>query len=222
MILAPPVGELVGMFVKHNPQTPRRLAETAGRLTAALGGAAAKLTVELQRELMAHQAELPGIIIAVVATLQSRGRMNGDGPVHEKVGEGIGEQLDHGEASRRLNAYIPLGRVEDWAGETAGPAEIERKYGIRRSTLHDWQKRHAAIGLLSGVRKHVFPIAQFIDSHPVPGLAHIVASAGAPRTAWRWLIEPHPSLHGRAPLDRLKQGDVARVTELVEADFGQS
>jgi len=77
------------------------------------------------------------------------------------------------------------------------------------------------VGLLSGVRKHVFPLAQFVDGRPVAGLAPVVAAAGAARTAWLWLIEPHPSLAGQTPLDRLKAGSVAVVTSLADRDFGQ-
>jgi hypothetical protein len=41
-------------------------------------------------------------------------------------------------------------RIEEWAGPAAGPVELERDYGIRRSTLHNWQRHGAVIGLLKG------------------------------------------------------------------------
>jgi hypothetical protein len=173
----------------------------------------AKLTDEQKRALVEHQDKLPEIFAAVVARLGA--------PLEDSVGEGLGHQLDSAEAKRRLHAYASPIRVEDWAGEVAGPGEIERTYGIRRSTLHDWQKQNAVVGLLSGVRKHVFPLAQFVDGRPVAGLAPVVAAAGAARTAWLWLIEPHPSLAGQTPLDRLKAGSVAVVTSLADRDFGQ-
>ena len=78
------------------------------------------------------------------------------------------------------------------------------------------------VGLRAGQRKHVFPVAQFIDGHPLEGLAEVVAAAGAPRTAWLWLVEPHPSLGGGAPLEVLRRGAVAAVVELAEREFGQS
>jgi hypothetical protein len=216
------------MFVKRNPQTPRNQAETAGRLLAALGVAAAKLTVEQQRELVAHKDKLPDIIAIVLAKLKAREERAGDGGglagshVEESVGQRLGEQLEGAEASRRLKAYATPIRVEDWAGRVVGPGEIERTYGIPRSTLHDWQKQHAVVGLLSGVKKHVFPVAQFVDGRPVEGLARIVNAAESPRTAWLWLIEPHPSLRGKAPLDQLKAGNLSTVADLAERDFGQS
>ena len=37
--------------------------------------------------------------------------------------------------------------LESWAGEVAGPSELARRYGVSRSTLHDWQRRNAVIGL---------------------------------------------------------------------------
>jgi hypothetical protein len=166
--------------------------------------------------------------VSVLAGLRARdhrkrrGGNHAGSRVEESVGAGLGTQLDSAEATRRLKAFALPIRVEDWAGEVAGPTEIERRFGIRRSTLHDWQKQRAVVGLLSGVRRHVFPIAQFIDGRPVEGLSRIVDTVGASRTAWLWLIEPHPSLRGQTPLDRLKAGDLARIVDLAERDFGQS
>ena len=138
------------------------------------------------------------------------------------VGEGLHPPLSAGEGARRLAAYATPMRLEDWAGEVAGSSELAMRHSISRSTLHDWQKRGAVIGLLAGSRKHVFPLAQFIDGRPVEGLGAITAAAGAPRTAWLWLVEPHPSLGGRRPIDRLRSGAHAEVIDLAERDFGQS
>jgi hypothetical protein len=226
-VIAPLVGDVVGLFVKSNPQTPRAMTEAAARVTAALGVAATKLNPKLQRELVAHKDELPDLIASVAAMLrtgrQSRNtrREQTSAQAELNEGQGLGEQLDAVEATRRLDAYASPGRLTVWAGEVAGPAELERSYGVRRSTLHDWQKRHAVIGLLSGIRKHVFPVAQFVDGRPIEGLSQIVATAGSRRTAWLWLIEPHPSLRGQRPLDRLKAGDLTSVIVLADSDFGQ-
>ncbi len=220
-LVAPAVGEVVDMFVRHNPQTPRKIAERAGRLTAALGAAAAKLSIQQQIDLAANKEKFGDLFVAMLADLQPRPEHD-DTPTLIEQGAGLGQQLGAAEGRRRLQAYATPMKIEDWAGPVAGPSELERNYGIRRSTLHDWQKQRAVIGLLAGQRKHVFPITQFIDGRPVEGLAGVVSQVGSPRTAWLWLVEPHPSLRGARPLDRLKAGETALVIELAERDFGQS
>ncbi len=142
--------------------------------------------------------------------------------IDDETGEGLGVQLESGEAMRRLRAFATPVKIEDWAGGVAGPSEVTRRYGVSRSTLHDWEKRGAVIGLLVGRRKHVFPLAQFIDGRPIDGLAEVLTAIGSPRTAWLWLVEPHPYFRGRKPLDRLKAGDTRGVIDLAQRDFGQS
>lgn len=123
------------------------------------------------------------------------------------------------EGPRQLAAYATPARIEDWAGPVAGPAVIEKIFGTKRSTLHDWQKRGAAIGLLKGERKHVFPLAQFVDGRPVKGMSDVTRIVGNPRAAWQWLIQPRPGLGGTF-LDRLKAGKIDEVVAAAEQDFG--
>ena len=59
--------------------------------------------------------------------------------------------------------------IEDWAGEVAGSTYLEEKFRIPRSTLHRWQRRSEVIALRKGGRKHVFPLAQFVDGRPATG-----------------------------------------------------
>jgi hypothetical protein len=101
----------------------------------------------------------------------------------------------------------------------AGPTELEREHGVARSTLHAWQKQGAVIGLLVGVRKHAFPVEQFIDGRPIAGLAAVLGVIGDPRVAWLWLREPNPGLAGASPLARLKSGAVDSVVEVARANF---
>ncbi len=55
--------------------------------------------------------------------------------------------------------------------------------------LHDWQRRGAVIGLLKGERKHVFPLAQFVDGRPVEGMPQVTPIIRNPPVAWQWLIQ---------------------------------
>ena len=204
----------------------RRLVASASptitsRLTAALGAAAAKLPIEQQERLVARKKELPKMIARIAAQLDDRPTAGAE-DVKAGEGEGLGDLLTLEVGRERLRASATPTALEDWAGPVAGPSEMERDYGIARSTLHAWQKQGAVIGLLKGLRKHAFPIAQFVDGRPVEGLARVVAAAPSPRAAWLWLITPHGALRGAAPLDRLKAGRPAEIGELAESDYGLS
>lgn len=134
------------------------------------------------------------------------------------------------EAARRLNAHAceiasqprpadhPLGhsvlkdypregaRITEWAGPVAGSTHIERRFGIPRSTLHWWQRHNDVIAFRRGSRKHVFPLAQFIDGRPMPGMRQVLSSISDPRLAWIWLISPSPLLKDRVPIELLREG----------------
>ena len=216
-VAVPRIDALVGAFVDRNPSLPRRAVERAGRVVAALGSVAMDLTEEQQRALLAGKDKLGEIFVEVLERLEI-----GASDPDEGVGEGVRSELSLAEGRRRLASFAKPTKLEDWAGEVAGPVELERTLGIKRSTLHDWHAQHrAVIALLAGVRKHVFPVAQFVDGRPVTGLREVVDAAGDERTAWAWLIEPHPSLGGKPPLDLLKAGKRLEVADLASRDFGQ-
>lgn len=139
----------------------------------------------------------------------------------------VGEALPSGarvtrnvvERPRRTAADCSGGRVTNWAGDVVGSSKLDRDFGIARSTLHGWQKQHRVVSLLTGLRKHVFPVAQFVDGRPVEGLAEVIAAAGSPRAAWAWLVQPHSSFRAQTPLDRLKAGEVIAIVSLAEREF---
>jgi hypothetical protein len=133
-------------------------------------------------------------------------------------GPGLGARLSPDVGRRRLADYAEALTLEDWAGPVAGPNDLERQYGIRRSTLQDWRRSGAVIGLLKGVRKHVFPISQFVDGRPVKGLAKIQEIIGDPRTAWLWLVEP-AKREDQTPLARLRRDEVDDVLDAAREDF---
>ncbi|MGX5805111.1 antitoxin Xre/MbcA/ParS-like domain-containing protein [Bradyrhizobium sp. Arg314] len=101
--------------------------------------------------------------------------------------------------------------IEDWAGEVAGSTYLEEHFRIPRSTLHRWQRRNEVIALRKGGRKHVFPLAQFVDGRPASGISEVMSAIGNPRLAWFWLTRPSPLLHGRVPIEGLKQDMVCDV-----------
>jgi hypothetical protein len=83
-------------------------------------------------------------------------------------------------ATRRAGASA--GESKGAAGEQA----IERKRGrlrgsirfhVARSTLNEWHRRAAVIGLLRGERKHVYPLDQFVDARPTRGIGDVAKIA---------------------------------------------
>ena len=161
---------------------------------------------------------MEAVVADVVTKSEKLATVKVDRPVEHSKGAGLGNLVDLEEGQRRLAAYATPTRLEDWAGPVAGPSDIEKGFGTRRSTLHDWHKRGAVIGLLKGERKHVFPLAQFVDGRPVEGMTEVTRIISNPRVAWQWLIQSKPSIGG-SPLDRLKAGDVDGVVAAAEGDF---
>ncbi|MGX5805858.1 antitoxin Xre/MbcA/ParS-like domain-containing protein [Bradyrhizobium sp. Arg314] len=105
--------------------------------------------------------------------------------------------------------------IEDWAGEVAGSTYLEEHFRIPRSTLHHWQRRNEVVALRKGGRKHVFPLAQFVDGRPASGIREVLLAIGNPRLAWFWLTRPSPELDGRVPIEVLKQDIVCDVVSAV-------
>ncbi|WP_245269052.1 antitoxin Xre/MbcA/ParS toxin-binding domain-containing protein [Mesorhizobium sp. WSM2561] len=108
-------------------------------------------------------------------------------------------------------------RIAEWAGPVAGPTYLERTFGIPRSTLHWWQRHNDVVALRRGARRHVFPLAQFIDGRPAPGIRHVLSSISNPRLAWLWLIRPSPFLGGRVPIEMLREDLSAEVVSAARA-----
>lgn len=108
-------------------------------------------------------------------------------------------------------AEAPLVPVSEWAGPVAGPTFLEKNFAIARSTLHRWQRRNEVVALRTGGRKHVFPLAQFVDGRPASGIDRVLAIFAGARPAWLWLSRPCAALGGEMPVDVLKAEQVERV-----------
>ena len=135
-------------------------------------------------------------------------------------------RIEGAQKSAVPNTQIPLRdlestRIQDWAGQAAGPTYLEEHFGIPRSTLHWWQRHNDVVALRKGARKHVFPLAQFVDGRPAPGIRQVLASINNPRLAWFWLIRPSPHLDGRVPIEMLRQ-DLVEEVVLATRDFSST
>jgi len=217
------IADVVAVIARYNPALSKTALAAAGTVIAAVSAAAARLSPDQQQRVVADEGELVQAVEAAVSKLVAKPRdelmsVRVQKPVEVSQGAGLGQIVELHEGRRRLAAFATPTRLEDWAGPVAGPGEIEKAFGTKRSTLHDWQRRGAVIGLLRGERKHVFPLAQFVDGRPVEGMARITQIIRNPRVAWQWLLEPKPSIGG-SPLDRLKSGALDDVVEAAERDF---
>ncbi|MER9426473.1 DUF2384 domain-containing protein [Mesorhizobium sp. M0317] len=127
----------------------------------------------------------------------------------------------HGCAVKVRDQQSDCLRIEDWAGQVAGPTYLEEHFHIPRSTLHWWQRHNDVVALRKGARKHVFPLAQFIDGRPAPGIRQVLSLISNPRAAWLWLTSPSPKLDGRIPIEMLRQ-DLAAEVILAARDFSST
>jgi hypothetical protein len=213
---------MIGMFAKRNPKPSRAQVEAVGKLVAEFGATAAKLSPAARQRLVARKAELSKLIAEISAEPDMAPNtlslpLNAKPEISQ--GEGQGAVVSTAEGRERLTAYATSLKIQEWAGRLAGPTELERDHGVARSTLHAWQKQGAVVGLRVGVRKHAFPVEQFIDGRPITGLAPVLDAIGDPRIAWLWLREPNPGLAGASPLAILKSGMVDSVIEVARSNF---
>jgi hypothetical protein len=180
----------------------------AGMVTAAIS----ELALDQQIHLATRVSEIEGAVGELVT------RLTADIPVrfHKKA------------ASSPTTATLPpVGRrgvadlsrqvTTNWAGPVAGPTFLERTFGISRSSLNRWQRRNYVIALRSGGRKHVFPLAQFVDGRPATGIVDVLNLFSNQRLAWLWLIRPNSELDGQIPIELLKQELRDAVIEAAQA-----
>lgn len=222
---SPAAADLIGMFVQRNPTSNRGELHEVGKLVAAFSVTASKLSPAERKRLIAHKDQFEKLIAEIAAEPHATAeplKLVAKSTVEVSPGAGLGESLSAEEGRSRLAAYVTPGRVEDWAGPVAGPTELERDFGVARSTLHAWQKQGVVVALRVGVRKHAFPTEQFVDGRPVCGLGAIVEAIGEPRTAWLWLREPNPELAGATPLTRLKAGAIDKVVDAARSNFARA
>lgn len=199
------------------------LAKSAAANTAQIVAAVAAVVVALppaqQKRLKSKSADVADMI-AALAREDAPARIEIPEPTEIEAGKGsgFGELIDVEEGRRRLAAYATKVPLEDWAGPVAGSSMLSDQ-GIARSTLHDWQKRGQVVALLTGARKHAFPLEQFVDGRPVEGIADVLKAVGNPRGAWLWLVQQSPLLANKRPIDLLKQDRRGEVVEAARTVF---
>ena len=216
------IAERVSAKVSSALRTEKTVGEASLALSALIAGEMAELVAglpnERRQELKAHSAELMQRVRRAVEGFrrERHGSLALEVPkeIEPSKGEGLGPIVSPEIGERTLDEMAASRKLEGWAGTVAGATELNRAYGIARSSLNRWQHDDDVIGLLKGTRKHVYPVEQFVDGRPARGLREVIALAGSHRVAWLWLIQQNPVLDGRKPIDLLKRD---RVHEVVDA-----
>ena len=224
-ITSPAAADLISMLAQRNLNSSPAALTEVGKLVAEFSVTAANLSPAARKRLIARQERFKTLIVQIAAEPDAAPEsltLIAKSGAEVSQGEGLGKVLSAEKGRARIADYATPTKIEDWAGPMAGPTELEREFGVARSTLHTWQKQGAVIGLLIGVRKHAFPTEQFVDGRPVAGLGAIVEAIGDLRTAWLWLREANPGLGGVTPLARLKTGVVDKVVEIAHSNFAHA
>jgi hypothetical protein len=217
--------DVVDAIAKRNPKTSRAKIRLAGRAAAALSMAAVRLSSAQQMVLLHNKERLAQLLIDAVLKFEPKAAATVRAHIEParteaSAGAGLGQRIDLEEGRRRVSEYARALPIEKWAGRVLGPGDLETELRIPRSTLYQWHRRGAVIGLLKGERKHVYPVEQFIDGRPVQGMTRLTKVIADVRAAWLWLRQPHGLFDDATPLDQLKIGHVDEVIEAAERDFG--
>jgi len=181
---------------------------SVGKIAGSIASAVTSLSPRHQRAIDTIHADLPGLAQKFVRALAAEAARRSEAGT-----AGLPVPLSAGEPPPPQSDDLESMLIEDWAGRVAGSTYLEENLRIARSTLHRWQRRGDVIALRKGGRKHVFPLAQFVDGRPVAGISEVLKLIGNPRLAWLWLTRPAAQLDGRIPIDLLRADQVEDVVE---------
>jgi len=223
-IHTPAEAEIRAIFAHRNPQMPARALTPLAKLVANFADVVAGLAVDQREKIPTSKTVLRTMLLkAARLTTEPTAGQPGNTAVEPAVerhkGTGLGDLLSLDVGRERLAQYVQTCPLESWAGPVAGPGEIEKQLHVARSTLNEWHRRGAVIGLLRGERKHVYPLEQFVDARPMRGVGDVAKIAPDERAAWLWLRQPHGRFDLRPPLDLLKAGQRDEVIQAAERDF---
>jgi hypothetical protein len=192
--------EISVLLQDHDPTIHMPAVRTASRLAAIVASQLAVQTQAVQRALKDIEDDISEYGTDFVKDLV------------ETATQSVTKKMRRFRLTATSTENESLQLADDWAGPVAGPTMIERHYGIPRSTLYRWQKVNEVVAISTrSSRKPVFPLKQFIDGRPAPGIAEVIAAFGDQKSAWQWLVAPFPEFEQRAPIDLLLSGEVATV-----------
>lgn len=194
--------EIERVLARQGKVTNSDAVVAAGRVAGAVAAAVALLAPTDISAIDTMQERLPGMASRFVRILADEAAERRARTHLSTAHEGQGADIQRLAGTGDLDSM----RLEDWAGRVAGSTFLQQNLGISRSTLHRWQRSGTVVALRTGGRKHVFPLAQFIDGRPAPGIKEVLSAMPDPRHAWSWLIGPAPGLAGRIPIAQTGSG----------------
>ncbi|MER9137800.1 MbcA/ParS/Xre antitoxin family protein [Mesorhizobium sp. M0830] len=186
---------------------------SVGKIAGSIASAVTLLSPKHQRAIDTIRADLPGLASKFVRALAAEAARRSEAGIGRATGLASPADIDGPVSSSPRADDLESMLIEDWAGRVAGSTYLEENLRIARSTLHRWQRRGEVIALRKGGRKHVFPLAQFVDGRPVAGIRAVLSLISNPRLAWLWLTRPSADLEGQVPIDLLRQDQVEEVVE---------
>ncbi|ESZ25927.1 antitoxin Xre/MbcA/ParS toxin-binding domain-containing protein [Mesorhizobium sp. L2C084A000] len=186
---------------------------SVGKIAGSIASAVTLLSPKHQRAIDAIHADLPGLASKFVRAVAAEAARRSEAGIAGVINPPTTPLADVEPPSLPKSDDLESMLIEDWAGRVAGSTYLEENLRIARSTLHRWQRRGEVIALRKGGRKHVFPLAQFVDGRPVAGIRDVLSLITNPRLAWLWLTRPSAQLDGRIPVDLLRQDQVDEVIE---------
>lgn len=186
---------------------------SVGKIAGSIASAVTLLSPKHQRAIDAIHADLPDLASKFVRALAAEAARRSEAGIAGVINPPTTPLVDAEPPSLPKSDDLESMLIEDWAGRVAGSTYLEENLRIARSTLHRWQRRGEVIALRKGGRKHVFPLAQFVDGRPVAGIRDVLSLITNPRLAWLWLTRPSAQLEGRVPIDLLRQDQVDEVVE---------
>ncbi|AMX96468.1 DUF2384 domain-containing protein [Mesorhizobium sp. M7A.F.Ca.US.014.04.1.1] len=186
---------------------------SVGKIAGSIASAVTLLSPKHRRAIDAIHADLPGLASKFVRALAAEAARRSEAGIAGVTNPPTTPLADVEPPSLPKSDDLESMLIEDWAGRVAGSTYLEEHLRIARSTLHRWQRRGEVIALRKGGRKHVFPLAQFVDGRPVAGIRDVLSLITNPRLAWLWLTRPSAQLDGRVPIDLLRQDQVDEVVE---------
>lgn len=134
-------------------------------------------------------------------------------------GLGIGQIVSKAIGERRLAEASVAVPLSDWAGRVLDARHLETELGLSPGEVERLTAQGALISLNAQGESLVYPIEQFTQCQPTPGIRAILKVIGDPKVAWLWLRTPRPAIEEPAPIELLKTGNLERVLVLANRDF---
>ena len=139
--------------------------------------------------------------------------------IERDKGEGLGSTVSRAIGERRLAEATISIPITEWAGAVFDAATLKAKLMLSSDELSRWLAEGAVITLRDDLGEPLYPLEQFTEGKPTPGMRSVVETVGKPNVAWLWLRTPRPATNEPAPIALLKAGAIDQVLDLAKRDF---